>query len=93
MLKSQTESWAKTQATLSRRQAEVYNTLSMSTSPLSAFDVSEILSRQVYTIRPRLTELKQMGMIEPVGFKYHVSTDRNEAVWRVKESNGQGVLF
>ena len=93
MLKSQSESWAKTQATLSKRQAEVYNAISISNQPLSAFDLSGLISREVYTVRPRLTELKQLGFIEPCGFKYHAPTDRNEAVWRVKSDDGQGVLF
>ena len=93
MLKSQSESWAKTQATLSKRQAEVYNDISISNQPLSAFDLSGLISRVVYTVRPRLTELKQLSIIEPCGFKYHAPTDRNEAVWRVKSDDGQGVLF
>lgn len=36
-------------------------------------------------VSPRLTELKEAGQVEVVGKKYSKRTDRNVAVWAIKE--------
>ena len=53
--------------------------------PVSAWQLARIMGRNVYVIRPRLTELAAMGKIKEVGKRYESVTDRMEAVWDVAD--------
>lgn len=78
----QQKSWQMTLQELGPRQREVMEWLERHrTEGLSAWELAEKLGRYVHSIRPRLTELKQMGLIKQKGETYHQQTQRHEAVW------------
>jgi len=75
------ESWEATQPTLPKRREEVYALLQKHSQGLSAWQIARYLNRDVYTVRPRITELYNMGIIECTGKRFEPKTNRKEAVW------------
>lgn len=69
---------------------EIY-ALVLNGGPITAWGIADRADRAVYTVRPRLTELKGMGKIKEVGLKWCDRTHRNETVWDV--TNKQLGLF
>jgi hypothetical protein len=57
----------------------------------SAWQIAQALGRPVYVVRPRLSELKDEGLIKAVGKRWCENTQRREAIWDLVE--GQGDLF
>lgn len=80
------------------RQREVLERLESAPEGLTAWELAGALGRQVYTVRPRLTELRNLELIEAFGAHFHEETGRREAIWRVSrrpvfDATGQGILF
>lgn len=53
--------------------------------PLTAWQIADTLDRNVYTVRPRLTELKAAGKIKEVGTRWCDRTQRPETVWEAND--------
>jgi predicted transcriptional regulator len=85
-------SYEKTKAGLGARQLEIVNLLESHPHGLSSWEMANFLSRPIYVVRPRITELQSFGMIEATSVRYHVPTDRHEAVWTIKKKIA-GELF
>jgi predicted ArsR family transcriptional regulator len=69
----------KTVVTVSR---DVFNLL-LHEGALSAWQVADRMDRNVYTVRPRLTELFKAGKIKEIGKRWCDRTQRHETVWEV----------
>lgn len=61
---------------------EVYNAI-LQRGPITAWGIANYLDRPVYTIRPRITELKGMGKVKETGTRWCEMTQRPETVWDV----------
>lgn len=75
------------------RQREVLEELKLWPNGLTAWELAERLGRDVYVVRPRLTELVDRGLVAVVGKRFHEATDRNVAVFAVSPERRQGELF
>lgn len=62
------------------RQQEIIDLLSNSKG-MTAWEIADALGREVYTVRPRLTELMYKGAVMPLSTKYQARTDREETIW------------
>lgn len=100
--KTRRESWDKTQAILGPRQKEVLDLVKEASGSaglyagITAWEIAIALKRDVYVVRPRLTELKALGVIVAQGTKFHPGTDRNETSWvlnAIFDNKGQGRLL
>lgn len=50
--------------------------------PFSAWQLSRVMNKEVYTIRPRLTELRDAGQIrERPNKSWCAETQRSETIW------------
>lgn len=58
---------------------------------LTAWEIAGLVGRYVHAVRPRLTELKGLGVVHEAGETYHAETRRYEAVWKLTpwEDDGQ----
>lgn len=58
---------------------------------LSAWELSARLKRLVHAVRPRLTELRKLGIVREAGERWEPVTERHEALWVVTphEDDGQ----
>lgn len=54
----------------------------LSTARHTADEVAAIMSESVLTIRPRVSELKRMGLVEDTGARRANESGRNAIVWR-----------
>lgn len=50
----------------------------------TADEVAWTLDKSVLAIRPRITELSKMGLIQDAGYRRRNKSGRNAVVWRVK---------
>lgn len=84
------ESFEKTKCDIGSRQKEVLELLKKH-SPYTAWQISDILGRHVYQVRPRLTELEKIGLIRSGGTLFQERTQRKETLyWFIdSENNGQ----
>lgn len=86
---AQLKSWNQTLQELGPRQREVVSFLSMY-GRMSAWQIAERAGRLVHAVRPRLTELKGLGLLREAGERYETMTQRHEAMWElVKPGQGQ----
>jgi predicted transcriptional regulator len=76
------ESYDKTLVMLGPQLRKVFGAV-VEHGPVSAWQLSAILKREVYQLRPRLTDLAAMGLIKATGTRHEDYTDRNEAVWNI----------
>lgn len=76
------ESMQETYKSVVKVSTQVYGVL-LHAGPLSAWEIAAIMGRMVYTVRPRLSELKDQLWIKEVGTRYCATTNRKEAVWDV----------
>lgn len=83
------ESYEQSLATVGPRQKEVLDLLKQCPDGLSAWEMASILHRDVYTIRPRITELYQDGWIRPWGTQFCQKTQRNETIWVYVKNRGE----
>jgi len=76
---------------LGPRQREVIDLLVRYSHGLSAWEIADRAQRLVHAVRPRLTELREMGLVREAGERWEQRTERNETVWRVAtfEDDGQ----
>lgn len=89
------ESYEQTKHEIGSRQKEVLNLLKEH-SPYTAWQISDILNRPVYQVRPRLTELEyKHGLIRSGGTLFQERTQRKETLyWAVNtDSTGQMSLL
>lgn len=83
------ESFDVTQIELAERQREVYDLIAASHEGLTAWDIAEYTHHFVHTVRPRITELVKLHLLERGGERWHEATHRHEAVWRLAQPHGQ----
>lgn len=74
------DSYLETQPTISHRQQEILVALKAK-QPLTAWEISDILEKPVYQVRPRLTELEKLGEIRSGGSKFQHRTMRSESLY------------
>lgn len=55
-----------------------------STHGLTADEVAGVLDESILSIRPRITELKEMGIVEDSGVRRLNASGKRATVWRVK---------
>jgi len=48
--------------------------------------ITNILGEWLYSVKPRITELARMGLVEDSGRRVMNSRKRNEIVWQITES-------
>jgi predicted transcriptional regulator len=84
------ESYEKVKPEIPNRRALILQILEK--GPKTAHEIVEsLLSRKVIPyydrnfVSPRLTELKQMELVEVVGTKYETRTERKVSLWQLKE--------
>lgn len=75
------ESFDKIRHTLGDRQWEVFILVAHHSNGLSAWQVANLLKRPVYVVRPRLTELRTLGLLHVTGLTFHPETQRRESIW------------
>jgi len=76
------ESYQSTEPTIGSKQKEIFDLLN-ERQPLTAWEISDILNRPVYQVRPRLTELEKLKKIRSGGTKFQERTQRKEALYWV----------
>lgn len=76
------ESYQQTKPTISQRQQEIIDQLKIR-QPLTSWELSDILNRPVYQVRPRLTELEKLGKVRTGGTKFQERTGRKESLYWV----------
>lgn len=55
-----------------------------STHGLTADEVAGVLDESILSIRPRITELKELGIVEDSGVRRLNASGKRATVWRVK---------
>jgi predicted ArsR family transcriptional regulator len=88
----QLKSWNATLRSLGARQREVVEVLCHYSIGLGASQIADHLSRHPYVVRPRLTELAQMGLVQEVGERWEERTQRHEALWVLTPPDEDGQL-
>lgn len=76
------ESMLETYKTVVTVSQQIYRIV-LHKGPISAWDISREMNRDVYTIRPRLTELFHEGKIKDCGTRFEHCTNRLETLWEV----------
>ena len=90
--KAQLKSWHETLRELGPRQREVVDLLLRCSQGLSAWEIADRTKRLVHAVRPRLTELRAMGMVREAGERWEPRTERHEAVWKLTPFDNEGQL-
>lgn len=88
------ESWKGVKKTLGPKQQQVLEILKANPLGLTPWEIAAKLSFNpvfILSVRPRLTELTQMGKIRTVGKRWHEETKSREAVYEIEF--GQQELF
>lgn len=75
------QSFEKIKNSLADRQWEVFILVANHSNGLSAWQVATLLKRPVYVVRPRLTELRDMGLLQVTDVTYYPGTQRRESIW------------
>ena len=94
------ESWDKILTDLGEKQAAVVRVF-MDSYPkdFTPWEIADLKGWLVHAVRPRMTELEKLGVLEICGVRYYEPTDRNEHVYRLIEKrqsfddDGQGALL
>lgn len=76
------ESYQLTKPTIGSKEKAIFDLLN-ERQPLTAWEISDILNRPVYQVRPRLTELETKKKIRSGGKKFQERTQRKEALYWV----------
>lgn len=98
---TQAQSWEAIKNDLGPRQIEVLELLARHPEGMTSWEIAANTARLVHAVRPRLTELKGLGIVAAIGTRYHRATERNEAVWIIAprptspqfDSAGQGAFL
>lgn len=56
----------------------------MRISPGTADEIAAVLEASILAVRPRITELKEMGFVEDSGVRRLNASGKRATVWRVK---------
>lgn len=83
--KQQLLSFEKTKPVIGKRQREVIEMLKIHPRGLSAWEIASFTDRMIHTVRPRISELRKLGIVKQSGDRYEPETDRHEAVWVLNE--------
>lgn len=76
---NRSESYEGTRKTIGPRHLKILEVLD--NQSLTPWEISDITGWPVYQIRPRLTELDTLGVIEVTGKKFQEKTNRNESLY------------
>lgn len=87
-----------TLSALNEKQKEILGVYQKNQKPLGPWQVADQLRKDVYVIRPRITELANMGILEEAGTRREARTCRHETVYQLKyqfqfDDQGQGLIF
>ena len=85
------ESYLQIKSEVGSRQKEVLSLLK-NHSPYTAWQISDVLGRPVYQVRPRLTELEKMGLIRAGGTLFQERTQRKETLYWFTDAENDGQL-
>lgn len=88
----QLKSFRQVLADLGPRQREVVAVLVRYSRGLSAWEIADITKRLVHAVRPRLTELRKLGVVKESGERWEVRTQRHEAIWSLTRWDEVGQL-
>jgi hypothetical protein len=86
------QSWNEVQLHLGFSQNEVLSIVKKYPNGVGPWTVAAILGRPVYQIRPRFTELAELGFISEIGKNYSTPTRKPETVYRAVDSEPNGQL-
>ncbi len=75
------ESFVAIQPKLAQRQAQVLEVVKNSKIGATAWEISGMTGLMIHVVRPRLTELCDLGIIKESGSRWYEKTQRNETVW------------
>lgn len=80
------QSWDKILETLGEKQKAVMQVF-MDNHPkdFTPWEIADLKGWLVHAVRPRMTELENLGVLEICGVRYYEPTDRNEHVYRMRE--------
>lgn len=84
--RTRNESFEKTQQKLGPKQQKIFDILSFYPKGLTAWDIAREIGMMIHTVRPRLTELAQIGKIVEIGTRYYEPTQRNETIWQISHT-------
>ena len=90
-LATRNESYEQTKHEIKSRQEEILDLLK-DHSPYTAWEISDILIRPVYQVRPRLTELEKLGLIRSGGTLFQKRTQRKESLYWFVATDNTGQL-
>lgn len=76
-------------ASIDTRRQEVLGVL-IGHRGMTAEEVADVLGREVYTIRPRLTELLEVGLVNVVGKRVSPRTGRKIAIFTAAKIDSGG---
>lgn len=84
MPETQFESYKKLWPTIGRKQREVLSVIQRSPCGLALFEISESLGWPLHCVSGRVTELKDVGLVQDSGKReYNRKTDRYATVWSI----------
>ena len=88
---TQMESWEKTKENIGERQRKVLDIfLGEAGRDFTPWELSIKLGWMIHVVRPRLTELHRLGILEIRGRRYHQATDRNERAYGLLSYKDKG---
>lgn len=85
------ESFEEMNSHIGSRQKEILDLFNENTT-LTAWQISDILNRPVYQVRPRITELEKQGLLSGIGSSFQERTSRNETIYRAVNMDRTGQL-
>lgn len=65
----------------------------LSVNELTADECADMLGQSVLSVRPRLSELRKVGRIEPTGARRRNDSGCSASVWRIVRNQYQGDLL
>jgi predicted transcriptional regulator len=91
----QRKSYAQTLIELGPRQQEVLALLDAfdQRGGLSAWEIADLTKRLVHAVRPRICELRKLGLVREAGERWEPRTERHEAVWKVAAQDADGQML
>lgn len=76
-------SWDIVRKELGRREGEVFDVIAKAGAGLTAWEIHHISGIMVHVVRPRLTKMRDDGILRTVGKRFYKPTERMEAVWEI----------
>ena len=70
----------------------MFTLLQCAVAGLSAWEISDVTKRLVHAVRPRLCELKAMGLIREHGRRWEPRTERHEVVYVANKWDDSGQI-